>query len=86
MSVAAVLPTGSTTSVVDCSSTTELACRDNELGYMFYHNMGGTLGSNLTGNQTVDDVLLTNVHDFHWYFVFASGYNARSSDFRNFSG
>ena len=27
---------------VDCSTATEVACRDNELGYMFYQNLSGT--------------------------------------------
>ena len=31
-----------TTGVVDCSTATELACRDSELGYMFYYNLSGT--------------------------------------------
>ena len=69
MSVAAGLPTGTTTSVFNCStspSTTELACRDNELGYMFYHNMGGALSDNKTGNQTVNGVLLTDVQSLYW--------------------
>ena len=35
-------------SVIDCSSATEVDCRDNELGYMYYQNMGGTYGSNLS--------------------------------------
>ncbi len=30
-----------TASPVDCSTATELACRDNELGYMLQHNLGG---------------------------------------------
>jgi hypothetical protein len=29
---------GDSTSPVDCSSATELACRDNEYGYLFYQN------------------------------------------------
>jgi hypothetical protein len=66
MSVAAGVPTGTATSVVDCSSATEVACRDNELGYMFYHNMGGSLGDSKTGNQTVDGVLLTEVRSDYW--------------------
>ena len=66
MSVAAGTPTGSATSVVDCSTATEVACRDNELGYMFYHNMGGVLGNNKTGNQMVDGVLLTDVWTSYW--------------------
>jgi len=35
MSVSAGLPTGTTTSPVDCEFATELDCRDNELGYMY---------------------------------------------------
>jgi hypothetical protein len=68
LSVTAGLPTGTTTSVFDCGaspSTTEPACRDNELGYMYWQNMGGT-GSDKTGNQTVDGVLLANVQPYYW--------------------
>ena len=66
MSVAAGLPTGTTTSVVDCSTATELACRDNELGYMFYENLGGNILGTLTGNQVVDGVTLTNIQSYYW--------------------
>jgi hypothetical protein len=54
------------TAVVDCSGATELACRDDELGYMFYHNMGGSYGDDKTGDQTVDGVLLTDVQSGYW--------------------
>jgi hypothetical protein len=43
MSVAAGTPTGSAGTDVDCSSATEPACRDNELGDMHYYNLGGQL-------------------------------------------
>ncbi len=66
MSVAAGLPTGTTTLVVDCRSASETACRDNELGYMYYHNIGGTVNSDQTGNKTVDGVLLTDIQRFYW--------------------
>jgi hypothetical protein len=66
MSVAAGLPTGITKLVIDCSAASEMDCRDNELGYMFYHNMGGNLFDNKTGNQTVDGVLLTDVQSEYW--------------------
>jgi hypothetical protein len=66
MAVSAGLPTGAAPSVVSCNSATELACRDNEMGYMFYQNMGGTIGDTLTGNQTVDGVLLSNVQGGYW--------------------
>lgn len=63
MSVSAGVPT---TSVVDCSSTTEEQCKDNELGYMFFYNLDGMLGDNLTGDQTVDGVTLTDVQSLYW--------------------
>lgn len=66
MSLAAGLPTGTTTSVIDCRSATEAQCRDNELGYMFYHNLGGVFPDNLTGNQTADGVDLTNIQTRYW--------------------
>jgi hypothetical protein len=43
---------GPTLMVVDCTFATEVACRDNELGYMFYYNLGGTVGQDKTGTQT----------------------------------
>ena len=61
MSVAAGLPTGTAASVIDCSTIWPLLCQDNELGYMFYHNLGGSSADDLTGDRTVGDVTLTNV-------------------------
>ena len=49
-------------SIVDCNGASELACRDNELGYMYYQNLGGTLFDDLTGNQG----LLQNIEFAHW--------------------
>ena len=66
MSVAAGLPAGTATSVVDCSTIWPPLCQDNELGYMFYHNLGGSSGGDLTGNRTVGDVTLTNIQPFYW--------------------
>ena len=54
------------TAVVDCNGATELACRDNELGYMFYQNMDGSFGDDKSGNQIVDGVLLTDVQFNNW--------------------
>ncbi len=42
---------GPTTTVVDCLFATEVACRDNELGYMFYYDLGGAFGQDKTGMQ-----------------------------------
>jgi len=66
MSVAAGLPTGTAVSVVDCSTIWPPLCQDNELGYMFYHNLGGSSGNDLTGNRTVGGVTLTNIQPFYW--------------------
>ena len=48
--------------IVDCSSAIEAACQDNELGYMFYYSLMGSLGDDLTGNQG----LIENLQFFHW--------------------
>jgi len=53
--------------VVDCSTATELACRDNEYGYMFYQNLNGTVGNSETGNQLGDGgVTLNNIQSISW--------------------
>ena len=78
-SVSAGLPTGTTSSLVNCSIATELDCRDNELGYMFYHNMDGSKYDNKTGDQTVDAVLLRNVQNGYW-----SGTDLRSDAAQSF--
>jgi hypothetical protein len=65
MSVQA-LPTGTANSVVDCSTLWQPLCQDNELGYMFYHYLGGRSGEDLTGNQAVGDVTLTNIPSVYW--------------------
>jgi len=45
----------------------ELACRDNEMGYMFYYDLGGTLGQDKTGNQTaVGGQMLKDIQPFYW--------------------
>ena len=40
-----------TTETVNCATATELQCRDNEFGYMFYYNLGGLSGQDKTGDQ-----------------------------------
>ena len=96
MSVSAGLPTGATSTVVDCNTATELACRDNELGYMYWHNLGGT-GDDKRGNQTVDGVLLTDVQAFYWsgtefdsfnawLFLFGNGSQLNLDESNNFYG
>ena len=61
---------GPTQVVFDCfvgKPGTEPACRDNEMGYMFYYNLDGNLGADKTGNQTaVGGEMLTGIEDFYW--------------------
>lgn len=66
MSVAAGLPTGWTATVVNCSTFWPPLCQDNELGYMFYHNLGGSSGEDLSGNRMLGDVTLSNIQDVYW--------------------
>ena len=37
-------------------------CRSNEMGYMFYYNLGGTFTVNETGNRSI----LNNIQDVYW--------------------
>ncbi len=50
------------TDVVDCRDVSEVVCRDNELGYMFYHNLDGSFGDDLTGDQG----FIEGIQPFHW--------------------
>jgi PEP-CTERM motif len=43
---------GLTTQAVPCEIFSEVGCLDNEMGYMFYYNLGGRLLDHKTGNQT----------------------------------
>ena len=96
MSVSAGVPTGTTTSVVNCSSATEEQCKDNELGYMYYYNLGGS-GDNQTGDHTIGDVTLTDVRSDYWsgteydssiawHFFFGGGFQDVNSKDYNFYG
>ncbi|NNF17003.1 MAG: DUF1566 domain-containing protein, partial [Gammaproteobacteria bacterium] len=49
-------------SIVDCNGASELACRDNELGYMFFYNLAGSPGDDLVGDQA----MFTNIASIHW--------------------
>lgn len=62
-------------SIVNCYTESEEACRDNEYAYMFLYNLGGLIGDNLTGDQTsLSGVDLYNLQFGHWsndeYYVF----------------
>jgi len=64
MSVTAGTPNaGYQTSIDSCAAGA--LCLTNELGHMYYYNLGGT-GNDLTGTQVVGDVTLTGVRSFYW--------------------
>jgi hypothetical protein len=47
------------------SGAAEIACRDNEMGYMYYYNLAR--GSDKTGTQTaVGGEELTGIHSLYW--------------------
>jgi hypothetical protein len=52
---------------VQCNAVPELACRSSELGYMFYHDLGGTFPSDKTGTQTaLGGEQLTGIQQVYW--------------------
>lgn len=52
---------------VDCSTAMEIACRDNELGYMFYHNLSGTLNQSILTSGDPDLALFPTLgDDYYW--------------------
>ena len=54
-------------SPVNCLTATEADCQDNELGYMYYHNLDGNLGDDLSGNPvSVNDIQFQDVQFLHW--------------------
>jgi hypothetical protein len=65
--------------------TDEVACRDNEMGYMYYYNLPGSPGSNKTGTLTaVGGQILTSIQGVYWsgtefdflrawFFIFVNG-------------
>jgi hypothetical protein len=45
----------------------EVACRDNEMAYMFYYNLDGNQGADKTGNQTaLGGEVLTGIQRYYW--------------------
>ena len=53
---------------VDCSPlNNEEACRDNELGYIFYHNFGGTFGQSILTSGDPDLALFPTLQSFAYW-------------------
>jgi len=53
---------------VDCSSATAQQCAAgrNELGYMYYFNIGATPGTVVLGDRLVDGVTVKNIQGLYW--------------------
>ena len=73
-------------SPVDCITASEVACRDNELGYMFYQNLGGTQEQPILDSGDPDLALFPTLQSvnywsgteerdgFAWEFGFDNGF------------
>jgi hypothetical protein len=80
-------PLGNSPGPVNCFTASELDCRDNELGYMFYHNLSGTNGESILTSGDPDLALFPtleaagywsgteheSVGDTAWAFLFSDG-------------
>jgi hypothetical protein len=78
---------GPTLVVYSCTGSggaDELACRDNELGYMFYYNLDGNLEDDKTGTQTaVGGEVLTGIQPRYWSGTDFDSGSAWGFDFGN---
>ena len=73
-----------TTGVVDCRFVTELQCRDNEMGYMYYYDLGATFPNDKTGSQTaLGGQVLTGIGPDYWSGTEFGGGNAWGFYFDN---
>jgi len=74
---------------VDCAFSTEPACRDNEIEYMFYYNLSGTQWNSVLTTGDADLALFPTLTDWYywtgtrvgattsaWYFDFGAGHRA----------
>jgi len=52
---------------VPCSDASEVACRDNELGYMFYQNLSGTLNESILDSGDPDLALFPTLESFFYW-------------------
>jgi hypothetical protein len=61
--ISVAVGSGVTDSPVYCNVASEVECRDNELGYMFYHNLGGTYGQHIKYSGDPDLALFPTLQD-----------------------
>ena len=62
----ASMDVNSDNSIFNCDGASEEECRDNELAYMYYQNMGGQSGDDLTGDQTIGAITLYGIQRHQW--------------------
>ena len=74
-----------TGSPVDCSSASEAACRDNELGYMFYQNLSGTSGQPILDSGDPDLALFPSLQSDN-YWSGTESFSGNSAWSFNFNG
>jgi carbonic anhydrase/acetyltransferase-like protein (isoleucine patch superfamily) len=73
---------------VNCSTASESECKDNELGYMFYHNLSGQPGFPIIESDDPDLALFPRLRSgrwwsgtgFAWSFSFSDGSQGVGSD------
>ena len=63
---------------VYCNTATELACRDNELGYMYYHNLSGTRRQSILTSGDPDLALFPSIQTDSIYWSGTEAYNSRT--------
>jgi len=87
MSVSSGVPTGTIDLPVYCEYVTEFECRDNELGYMYFYNLGGKEGK-LRGRLVGNQGLIQNIQKVQWSgtkgprgaWIFAFNYGGQDED------
>ena len=52
---------------VDCDTASEAACRDNELGYMFYQNLSGTFDEPILDSDDPDLALFPSLQSSEYW-------------------
>ena len=64
---------------VDCKTATEFACRDNEMGYMFYYNLSGTFREPILESGDPDLVLFPTLQSGEYWSGTDNAYEPRTA-------
>ena len=70
---------------IDCNTATEVDCRDNELGYMFYQNLSGTFLQPILDSGDPDLALFPTLQS-DWYWSGTEFDSIDAWDFSFFNG